>query len=324
MKKTMPSMSPEQIDARYGFDPIITERVDGAIDQRAQWVKNLAGIAILKSGLLNTAIDEVYERFVQYEQKVAPRLKLDDYGEGTALDDDELIVKNGSGPLAASADHATDPIRKTSGVREGADHGTAALAFALHDDYQASIVLPRGRQTGNANVDVMHPLKSSLNDLLPGKKGFLSIHGMRPGKFEHQFDPTEIHAVLGLGAEPTEVSQKAARDIIEQVKEEHGLKVVVGNSARFFDRGDTPRLERDDEGNLKYAPRLAAMGTGSTTNFVNNVTADSQMPALQVELSRSLRLLPEDMEYRDPRVRRLAVYMGYQLLKSISDGILKL
>jgi hypothetical protein len=249
---------------------------------------------------------------------VAPNLSAADYAEGTASYDDEILVERSGGNFAISADHATDPVRKATGIREGADHGTAGLALALAEEKLGDVVLPRGRQTSNANVAVIHPMKDKLATILPGKEGFLSIHGMAPGKFAHQYDETEIHGVLGLGKEPTEASRDLAEDMIKYAKSEHGLRLVVGNDTRFFaETPRSPRLDYDEAGDPKYAARLAALGEGSTTNFVNGLLQESSFPALQIEISRALRLLPKDREYREPRAKVMGVYMGYLVARDL-------
>lgn len=313
--------SPDVIDEKYGVDSDVTKKVDEAFEQRATYLNDLKGLSTYTAELPDQAADDIYERLSEHERRVAPNLLKDEYGEGTASYDDELLIESSDGPLAISADHATDPVRKATGIREGADHGTAGIALLLNENGQGSVVLPRGRQTGNVNVDIEHVAKDALADIAPSKQGFLSVHGMIPGKFVHQYDPTEIHGVIGLGVRPTELSRDAASQFMARVKDAYGLKLVVGNDTPFFGADNTPRLPRDEEGNPKYAARLAAAGEGSTTNFINGM--ELAIPAMQIEISRSLRLLPREMEYRDLRARKLAVAMGYLMTKDLAAEILK-
>lgn len=263
-----------------------------------------------------------YQRLVSLERTVAPNGSIHDYVLGTASDADEILVIHRDGTPLLSADHATNPIRKTTGKMGGADHGTAGLALALDEDYDGSVLLTRGRQTGNGNVDLEHPLKTEIARALPRHDAFLSVHGMVPGKFVHPHVPTEVHAVLGLGTSPTEIMLDVASDIQRRIKESYGLKVVIGDKEYFFDDPNADgRLRYNEDGEPLYAPRLAAMGEGSTTNFVRSKTPHD-FAALQIEISRSLRLLPRENEYRDERRKIMAVYMGYLMSHDVMGFVI--
>jgi hypothetical protein len=267
-----------------------------------------------------------YERaLILPSDKDRRALLLADYADGTATTEDQLYITNQDGTrLLASADHATDPVRKATGVREGADHGTAGLAFLLATKRPVTSIIPIGKQTGNAAVTPNHPLKQAMDDLLPSRAGFLSIHGMRPGKLESLGDRTEIHGIIGLGRTPNEQSREAAERLVAAAKD-IGLRVVIGNDMRYMTYDETTdTLEMDAATGEPKRGRLAAMGVESTTNHAYRVmeASDSPMPAFQVEMTRALRLLPADMEsgwHTDERSRAMGVHLGYMLMQTAAD-----
>lgn len=311
-------LAPTVVDKLYGLNAKVRQRVDDAAEQRASYLKEVAKLTPLLPELPDTNADTIYQQIETHEHALAPTDSSEDYGNGGATIDDEIWTANYGSGLLLSADHATDPVRKATSIREGADHGTGGLAMTLSDNERLSYVLPAGRQTGNANVDVTHPMKTAMEPLLPAHDSFVSVHGMKPGKFEHQLDDREIHAVVGLGMEPTEEDRLIAQRLITRAMESYGLKVVVGNDAHFFDTGEgAPRLNRDERGKPKYSAKLAALGAGSTTNFVRGATRNRLFPAMQIEISRTLRFLPGEMEYRETRQKVMAVYMGYLLARDL-------
>ena len=306
------------VDKAYAEDPDLRIKVDAASEQRARYIQNITELMPYLPELPEQAADEVYERIAHHERKISPNSLVSDYGDGGAMIDDEIWSDNVRRGVLLSADHATDPVRKATGVREGADHGTGGLVMALSENGHYSMVLPAGKQTGNVNVDLTSPAKSRIASMLPTHDSFISVHGMKPGKFEHQFDDREIHAVIGLGSSPTEADRAIADEVIVKALDEYGLRLVVGNDTRFFDTSaNSPRLDYDDDGSPKYSARLAALGEGSTTNFVRSQTDGRLFPAMQIEISRTLRLLPQDMEYRRNREKVMSVYMGYLMVSNL-------
>lgn len=307
----------------YDTDPVVKSQADTAAASRRRFIDAVASLAPYLPELPDQQAFSTYERLVRLERSsVAKNDSVDDYADGTAESDDEILTIHRDGSLLLSADHATNPIRKSTGVLGRADHGTAALALSLGEDLYASVVLPRGKQTGNANVDVDHPMKDQITTLLPGKTSFLSVHGMMPGKFSHQFDPTEIHGVIGLGANPSEMMLDTASTIRRLINDIYGLRIEIGGENKFFDdpEGDG-KLRYDDDGKLIYSHPLAALGPGTTTNFVRALRSDIDFPAMQIEISRSLRLLPKEMEYREERHKVMAVYLGYLTARDITIAL---
>jgi hypothetical protein len=258
---------------------------------------------------------EVYERVVEAERRrVSPNLRTEEYASGTANYDDETTVLSGHGSVLVTAEHATDPVRKATGIREGADHGTGGLAEVLHEDTDSTVIIPIGRQTGNAAVNEDYPVKDHMRLLLPDNDGFVSVHGMIPGKTTDVFGRREVQAILGLGKDPSEMAINVAM-LLQAYAKDLGLHVLIGNNERYLDISNG-KLEKDDTGNPK-TKTLAAFGANSTTNFAHRLATEQgrQIPAMQIEMTRMLRVLPQEIEERDVISRVMGVYMGYLLTK---------
>ena len=319
-------------------NPALTGAVQDAFNARWGGAEDITTLKSLAPHLPQTpdaVVGTVYDGIDQYERKYgAPNRLADEYGVGTASRDDELAWIDGDGPLLMEAQHATDPVRRSTGLREGADHGTAGLAGVLAQDGMGLAILPRGRQTGNANANRKHPLKDELSfevEKDPTYDGFLSIHGMKPGKAIDLLDDTELHGVIGLGKEPRAVSIAAAEEIVHKAKDLYGLRVVIGTfTAHLIHRAD-PQWENngfafcDVLNELEYGPnnmpkttRLAGAGENFTTTLMSR-EAPPHMPTIQVEISRSLRMLPLDRFRRDRQAERMGVYLGYSLARLAAD-----
>jgi hypothetical protein len=268
---------------------------------------------------------DILSQIEDYERQIlgvkSSVISKEDYGLGSATSPDELLVVEGEllRPLL-TAEHATNPVRKKTGLREGADTGTGGLAFALANNEAATAVIPLGDQTGNAGVDLDHPIKTRTGELLVEKvpSGYLSIHGMIPGKLLHETDETEIQALIGLGRSPTDATREYAEKLVSTAKDV-GIRAVISND-NYHQKIDldTGRVVLDDEGRPVLG-RLAALGEGSMTNFVQARLAN---PAIQLELTRGLRLIPDDLEngwHHDRTARAMGVYTGYVLCKAAID-----
>lgn len=278
---------------------------------------------------------EVFESIRRYEKElimsksgINRELQVADYAEGSAEEEDELRILNleHTGVLA-SADHATDPMRK--GQRIGADHGTAGLLAQLTQGHDVTGIVPVGLQTGNAAVTPNHPVKIAMAELLPSRLGFVSLHGMRPGKLLDTYDKTEIHGLIGLGSEPNEISRAVAERLTIQAKD-LGLRVLIGNDTKHLEYDPhADDLLREADSGTPLQGQLAAFGKGTTTNYANAIMRDNgmQIPAFQIELTRLLRLQPSDFEqgwHRDPKARAMGVYMGYLLACAAVDLVKKI
>jgi hypothetical protein len=272
-------------------------------------------------------IHELFERVEAAERRfAAPQLATADYGEGTARHDDELRILWAGTRMLVGADHATDPVRRATGRREAADHGTAGLAAVLAEDGLADAVIPVGRQTGNATVTPDHPYRSLVSMLAQDRDGVVSLHGMRPGMVLDVLDPTEIHGLIGLGRyDPSEQTLAAAETLIRRAREDLGLRVVISNHQPHLlyqnDPGYQPggpikdkinRVKVDERGEYVRS-QLAALGLNSTANTLRR--AVPHVPSYQLELSRSLRRTPDDQFVRDRQKMATGVYLGYRLAR---------
>lgn len=314
-----------------GQDPRVQDQL--AARSAARWlqtedVRELRVTSVHAPQLPDDEVRELYERVAEAEALVVgSRRRLADYAEGTAPWDDKLLVVNSPGTVLLEAQHATDPVRKESGEREGADHGTGGLGLVLAEDLGGRIIVPRGRQLGNANVDPEHPVKTEL--LRPAGQGqafdrFFAVHGCYPGKVTSLWDITEVHGVIGLGRNATEADFERAERVARAAKSGLGLRVLIGNVTPHLNFQKDPNWDgvsfRDSTDELKTnkagavaAPRLASTMPASTVTFVRERLG---IEASQVELSRSLRLMPRDTyRRRDPSAEAYGVYLGYQLCR---------
>jgi hypothetical protein len=310
------------------IEPQPAAEAQAAFDARWAAVDDVTAQESVRSrlpALPDPDIDEVFARVEAAERRlVAPHLKTEDYGEGTAQHADELRILWAGARLLVGADHATDPVRKATGRREAADHGTAGLAAVLAEDGVADAVIPVGRQTGNATVTPDHPYRSLVGMLAPGRDGVLSLHGMQPGLALDVLDEQEIHGLIGLGKhEPSERTTAAAEALVCRAKDELGLRVVISNHQPHLVYQNDPqhrpgspiqdkinRVKVDERGEYVRG-RLAALGENSTTNALHR--AAPNVPSYQLELSRSLRRTTDDQFTRDRKKLAVGVYLGYRL-----------
>lgn len=335
-----------------GQDNLLASQLAAADQQRwgnVEDVRRLRSMQPYLPQLPESEAWEVFERVQDAERQWAsPTLLAGGYGGGVATSVDEVRIQRGNSAMLMSADHATDPVRKITGRREDADHGTAGLAVLLAQEGLVDAVIPVGRQTGNANVTPDAPLKRVLAEELrttaAPRLGFISLHGKVPGHVTHPLETTEIHALIGLGKyEPNEQTLTAVEAIRNAAREELGLRVEVANTTPFLVykkdpawqpggpiRDKLPVLTLNDETGLPKTSRLAALGDGTTTNFVAEQLQAAEgypdIPHFQVEMSRSLRLTPPDRFNRDPQAMAMGVYLGYLLNRRIveicQDGML--
>ena len=201
-----------------------------------------------------------------------------------------------------------------------ADTGTAGLAAVLAEDYGTGLIM-RGRQTGNAATDPDHPIKPLITDHLKDASGFLSVHGKSPNMFVRPSDKTELHATIGLGAEPDERLHDFAQNVVRMARNELGLYVTVANDQHYYiQHPDSTALKRNDDGTAK-TNTLAALKPNTTTNLARRVLAEqgSDAAAFQVEMTNLLRLTPEDTNKKDPQSRIMGVALGYLLMSRIAE-----
>lgn len=289
---------------------------------------------------LRSEVRDVYERVVEAERAlVAANLLTKEYGEGTAVYDDQVYQAwaHSAGGVLIGADHATDPVRKATGIREGADHGTAGLAAVVAEDMPTDLILPLGRQTGNSATTPDYAYKNELLRTMQARRsaGLLSMHGMRPGLVLDPCETVEAHALVGLGKyQVRPQTLEAVEYLQDKAQSDLGLRVLISNDNHHLLYEATPhrpgtgitdkvnRIKVDEQGQ-PVRSRLAAMGEQSVANFVMRSTGQLQgtLPVFQFEISRSLRLTPKDMYNRDQRALEHGVYMGYLLSRLAVESI---
>ncbi len=267
---------------------------------------------------------EIYDRIEDAERRLAaPNLLGVEYEEGVAETDDQIEVirrdEHSTGVLL-TAEHATGPISWVTGKRRFPDAGTGGLTAAVAEDYGTGLIMV-GRQTSNVPSDPDHPLKSVIRQHLSDADGFMSVHGMARGKFMSVTDRTEIQASLGLGINPTEKMCELADKIVQRAKDELGLYVVVGNYDDYFVQKEHSTDLKLNKDGTPYRNRLAALRPNMTTNVARQEIEQQgrSVPAIQVELTKFLRVSAIDSEKRDRVSKVIGVALGYKLLESIID-----
>lgn len=274
------------------------------------------------------ALEECERRIVLPLGSDSRPLMEHDYIAGSATEDDEVGVFGPDGAATlVSADHATTLYKRKGGAYGGTDHGTGGLALLLSERGTAQSVIPLGRQTWNVAVaSDEHPIKQQIGTLLPRKAGFISLHGMAPGKLTAITDRTEIHAILGLGITPNEQSRQIAEAAVEAGKA-MGLRVVIENDTPYHTADlETGGFMIDEKTGKPATEVLMARRTEMTTNYAHRVMKETgrQIPSVQLELTRMLRLLPADFYdgwHRDRKALAVGVHSGYLLTARVAELI---
>jgi hypothetical protein len=326
-------------------DPKLQAGIDAARDSRQALAEDLRKLGPFVPQARDPDVQAVYETVEAYERQLAaPHLLEAEYEAGTAECEDHTfvskvgIVGHGVERLLLEAQHATEPYKRATQSFRGADHGTAGLAMILTVQHPATVIIPRGRQTGNGNVDPDHPVKAAIGAALAGEHhgGFLSLHGCFPGKMLTVLDDREVHAVIGLGKEPREASFVAAERLVRQARSLYGLRLIIGNLMPHLNQAEDPSADpksfwnlgsdvKRDKDNNPATSSLAAKTPDSTVDYVTRETpAAPNMPSLQIEISRSLRLTPRDRWVRpDKQAEKVGVYMGYCLAELAAETVLQ-
>lgn len=325
--------------ASVAADPALQTEQDAAFRQRWGGVQDVQTLRSVQVNLPQGADQEAYEvleRLRELERRfAAPRLLTADYDSGIAIFDDEIQILAGAGTMIM-AEHATNPYRKKTGVREGADQGTAALAAAMAGDRLAEALIMTGRQQGNAGVTPDHPIKRLAHSRLNAThNGFLSLHSKLPGQAPGLFDESEVHAYIGLGRyKPRERTIIAAEQIMTAAAD-LGLRAMIGNETYhpiykkdpewtapgpMCDRLNEVSLGLDG---LPKMSRLAGASEDSTTSWLMRATEDDpvfgDMPILQMEITNSLCVTAMDRYVRQPKAVAMGVYLGYLFARQATE-----
>lgn len=304
------------------------------------FVARLRDTAWLPQGPDDEAVDTLY-RLRDLERHIVVsagayrplgKIYKRDYVTGSAKQDNDIeVICRGQAPLV-TAEHATDTIRSEDGQLDEADHGTGALALLLEERHKTSAIVTIGKQKVNLGANLDLPFWEEMRVLLPRSLGIASVHGMRPGKLLDRHDSTEIHAVIGLGHkngswQPNEQSRLIAEKLVAEAGD-LGLRAVIGNDVFGRIKGydsKTGGYVTDDDKQPKNS-KLRAGGKGSTVNIAYDIMAahHQSKPAMQLEMTRLLRLLPLDLEggwHKDEKARAMGVHLGYLLAKKMVELI---
>lgn len=319
----------------HQINPYLADPTPGTLEyeralQRDAATRDLSALSWVPRA--DSTISSEHARLAGYERAlVAPNRLLAEYGPGTATEDNEIYVYGAdelkrNGGILFSAEHATSPGTRKDGGKTYPDTGTAALSFQLAQEFGASVIAT-GRQTLPATHPT-HPIKKHIAELLPAAQGFISVHGKAPGAFIRPTDESEVHAMIGLGANPTELQLDTAADIRNRARRELGLLVVTSNIQPCYIQipGATgiKRIDKDGEMVAKTSA-LAALSEGTTTNFVRRQLASAVrggVVALQVELANSMRLTSKDGDVKKtPETEVVGAFMGLQLMRLIARTV---
>jgi hypothetical protein len=289
--------------------------------------------------------DEIYERIVEAERwLVAPQQKELDYAVGTATTADELYRVYGS-HILLTAEHATDHYRPdTDGVmkRKQADYGTAGLSTVLQEDVGTSLIVPRGRQTGDANYsDGGHPIKRAIAEHIDmGVDTHLSIHSMGRSYADSLIADRSYQIALGVGGKIVS-SNFTAADVVRGLSDstQHAVEVLQRAAAEYdlksgvnqpfvkllFKNSKPVGIQRHSDGSLK--PITLSAGNSRTTRSFVQASAEAagkDVATIQVELADVLTLLPLDYRLHTGEAsQKMGVYLGYRFLKDALQELRK-
>lgn len=253
------------------------------------------------------------------------------YHLGTAKRIDDLgLFGDPASNLLVSADHATSPWSKKQNNGKGkyrtADHGTGSLAMLLAERDNVQSLVPLGWKGFDdvPNAPDTHPIKQAIGGLLPGKDGFMSLHGMLSGKLtDITADSRELQAIVGLGPHPNQLSRQVAEQIVARGKD-LDLRVVIGNDTvyKIYDP-QTHGYKLKDDGEVKTG-QLFAHDDRMTTNYAYRVMEKTgvQIPSVQLELARLLLQVPSDIDagwHVDRKSKAMGVHLGYLLGKATME-----
>jgi hypothetical protein len=304
-----------------------------------EYVKALKDAAVWAPEAREAGASGTLDAVSYYEREIATSatkptpeaLLLRDYIKGSATEPDQLGVYGTEYyRTLVSADHGTAPFKKSVKDYISGDYGTGGVARLLTERVNATSIVPLGQQTYNVAVAPdTHPIKEAIGRLLPERLGFMSLHGMLPGKLLDVKDTREIQALIGLGPNPSERSREAAEKIVQLAADlDLRVRVLIGNDTEFKTYNpETGEYMRDPETGEPVLGQLKAHNPRMTTNYAYRVMAQTgqNIPSVQLELTRGLRLLPMDLDsgwHVDKWARAMGVHMGYLLAEAAVNAML--
>ena len=125
-------------------------------------------------------------------------------GSGTGL---RVVVGAKESRIAVSAPHAVNHRRDAADKL--ADRGTGGLAELLAELVPLTALIVAARDSGDANWDNGHRLKTRLAGLQPRPLFVLDIHGMTGT------DTADVE--IGLGLSPTQASRALAQSLVSEL-----------------------------------------------------------------------------------------------------------
>ena len=271
--------------------------------------------------------EEIYERLVEADRLFSPERTLDSYDDGTARNEDELLVREGRGALF-TAEHATTRWRLEKGAnerrRQGADPGTGALGSVYSEDVGTAFIAPLGRQTMDANYDVEHPLKDHAHTFLkrPDIGSAVSLHRIFLGRVATPQDIRGYNLIFGVGPSPTPETVDAVDKMLDIAKT-YDLRAGVNQSVLTYEKdGVTPR--RNEDGEFQTLT-FAATPEGTTRAFAQKAAREIGKPlvAVQIEISQANLVFPDDHKHNPGRSAQvIGSFLAYQFLRDAAPVLM--
>ena len=262
---------------------------------------------------------EVYEFLAEAEREIIP---AGDYDNGSAQKPDDILAIEGTSGVLLTTEHATSHFRvKDSGQFDKKLHegGTAALGKTVAQGTNSYGLIPIGRQTGDANRDLQHPLREKMTEViaLAVSRAHLSIHGMARAHASGIRDNRGFSVMLGIGHKPTEATM-ALKDAMYEAGQDLGLRIGVNKPHMRLDiRNKKPVMA--DEFNIATAvysaPKRATRGWAESE--AERLGKSDSFAAIQVEMSDVLRVHPweeDSVRFPTQRDREIGAYLGYHFM----------
>ena len=265
-----------------------------------------------------------YRRLLQLDDQIS---NGGDYELGSARRENDIQLLPGSNNVMLTAEHATDHIRmKADGTaviyKKARDFATGAIALAAAYDSDSSALIALGRQTGDANRDIDHPLKQEMTRLITdqGMRGPIAVHGMGRGLAANIRDKRGYSIQVGIGAHPSEVTRTWVHDEVVPLGKDMGLVVGVNDRHIRFPK-KKPMLSDDGKRLVTriYGGSGEISGVGETTRdhaqkIAKELNVDDGFIAAQFEINSVLRWHP-DTPFLAQADKVLGAHIGYLFVK---------
>lgn len=274
----------------------------------------------------NPAITEIYKRILEAEEEIAPD---GDYEVGSAKVDDDLLIMHGLCQVLLTAEHATIQKRQLTDrlwVKD-ADMGIGGLAKVVAEVTQSAAIVAIGRQTGDANFDPEHPLKTAMKEVIehPQNRAHLSLHMLDRGRVVHPHEVQGDYIQLGIGNKPSEATLELKDRLVEIAGD---LELKIGVNAPHINFDNEHRLVRDEEGEVKTIT-FDGTGKGTTRTFsaklAKKLGKRDDFAAVQIEINEVLLVKQNDeVAFPTQADRKLGTYLGYEFVKRAAQGVARL